>query len=146
MFHRFTCQTPNTKNQIHDKFDPSKLSFTIELFKVLFPFHGQQLFFIVVAFFAAGHHVASGAFTAAGYGHDVIHGQVLGSKRPAAIITGPFCQPAFPPLGFTQGSGPVTLTFLIVRTQIIGEGLYIMLSLHFGIWRFRKMANFCVAL
>jgi hypothetical protein len=37
----------------------------VKLLQVLFPFHGEQLLFGVVAFFAAGHHVAFGAFTAA---------------------------------------------------------------------------------
>ena len=53
-------------------------SFLVELLEVLFPFHGKQMFFGVVAFFAAGRHIALGAFAAAGNGHDVIHGQISG--------------------------------------------------------------------
>ena len=123
MFHWFIYQTQNTKNQIHEKFDSSNFSFFIELLEVLFPFHGKQLLFSVVAFFAAGHHIALGALAAAGYGHDVIHGQIFGRERPAAVMANPFGQAAFPPLGFAQRSGLVALPFLIVCAQIVGIGL-----------------------
>ena len=89
----------------------------------MLPFHGQQLFFGVVAFFAAGHDIALGALAAAGYGHAVIHGQIFGRERPAAVMADPFGQAAFPPLGFAQRSGLVTLPFLVVCAKIIGIGL-----------------------
>ena len=90
---------------------------------------------MVVAFFAARRHVAFGAFAAPGYGHDVIHGQVFGRKGPAAVMASTFGQSAFPPLRFAQGSGLVALPFLVVCTEIIGEGFYVRLSFHFGCWR-----------
>jgi len=102
----------------------------IELLKVLFPFHGKQLFFGVVAFFAAGRHIAFGALAAPGNGHDVIHGQFIGRERPAAVMANPFGQAALPPLGFAQRSGLVTLPFLIVCAQIIGEGLDYIFPFH----------------
>ena len=81
------------------------------------------MLFSVVAFFAAGHDIALGALAAAGYGHDVIHGQIFGRERPAAVMANPFGQAALPPLGFAQRSGLVTLPFLIVCAQIVGIGL-----------------------
>ena len=77
------------------------LGIIVELYEILFPFHGQQLFLGIVAFLAAGRHIALGAFAAAGNGHNVIHGQILGRKRPAAVMANPFCQSAFPPLRFS---------------------------------------------
>jgi len=110
----------------------SKSSFLVELFKVLLPFHWQQLFFGVVAFLAAGHHVAFGALAAAGYGHNVIHGQVFGRKRPAAVMAGAFSQAALPPLGLAQGPGAVAFPFLVVQAKVVGVGLDFFLSFHLG--------------
>ena len=101
----------------------SNLSFLIELLEILLPFHGQQLLFGVVAFLAAGRHVALGALAAAGYRHDVIHGQIFGREGSAAVMANPFGQAALPPLRFAQRSGLVALPFLIVFTQVVGEGL-----------------------
>lgn len=114
-------QKRNTTHAINSA--RSNSSFLVELLAVLLPFHGQQLLFSVVAFFAAGHHIALGALAASGYGHDVIHGQIFGRERPAAVMANPFGQAAFPPLGFAQRSGLVTLPFLVVCAKIIGIGL-----------------------
>ena len=48
----------------------------VKFLQVLFPLHGQQLFFGIVAFFAARHDIASGALSAPGNGYNVIHGQL----------------------------------------------------------------------
>ena len=114
-------------------FDPSNGSIPAELLEVLFPFHGQQLLFGVVAFLAAGHYVAFGALAAAGYGHNVIHGQVFGRNRPAAIMAGAFCQAALPPLGLSQSPGAVALPFLVVQAKVVGVGLKFIFLFHFGL-------------
>lgn len=69
---------------------------------------------------------------AAGYGHNVIHGQIFRCKRPAAVMASALGQPALPPLGFAQDSGLVALPFLILGPQIVGEGLDCFLAFHFG--------------
>ena len=102
----------------------------VELFQVLIPFHGKQLFFGRVAFFAAGHHIALGALAAAGYGHDMVHGQLFGRGGAAAVMADPFGQAALPPLGVSQRPGFMTLPFQIFFAKIIGEGLDGMFSFH----------------
>ena len=102
----------------------------MKLFEILLPFHGQQLLFGIVAFFAAGHYITFGALAAAGYGHNVIHGQIFGRGGPAAVMANPFCQAALPPLRFSKRPCLVTLPFLIVFAKIIGEGLDRRFSFH----------------
>ena len=103
----------------------------VKLFQILLPFHGKQLLFSRVAFFAAGDHVAPGAFAAPGYGHDVIHGQFFGWGRPAAVVAQAFGQTAFPPLGFSQLPCFVTRLFQIFSAQVIGKWLDGFFSFHF---------------
>ena len=119
----------------HHQARATRLDIFMKFFKVLFPFHGEQLFFGVVAFLAAGRHIAFGAFTAAGNGHDVVHGQIFGRKRPAAVMANPLGQAALPPLRFAQRTGLVTLPFLIVCAQIVGIGLNGRFAFHFSLNR-----------
>ena len=102
----------------------------VELFQVLIPFHGKQLFFGIVALFAAWHDIAFGAFSAAGYGHNVIHGQLFGQSRSPTVVTGSFGQSSFPPLGIPQLPGLAALSFQIIGVQIIGKGFYGFFAFH----------------
>ena len=104
---------------------------SVKLFQILLPFHGKQLLFGRVAFLAAGCHVAPDAFTAPGYRHDVIHGQLFRRGLPAAVVAHAFGQTAFPPLGFSKLPGFAARSFQIVLAQIIGEGLDGFFSFHF---------------
>ena len=68
--------------------------------KVVLPLHGQELLFRVVAFLAAGDHVALGGPAAAGDRHDVVHGELTRREQAAAVMTRTLGQAAFPPLRF----------------------------------------------
>ena len=74
--------------------------------EVFFPLHRQELFFVGVAGFAAGHHVTPGAFATARNRDDVIHGHRFGRGCPPAVVTFTSCHPAFPPLGLPKLPGP----------------------------------------
>lgn len=102
----------------------------VKLLQVLFPLYGEQLLFGVVALFAAGHYVALGAFAAARYGHNVIHGQFFRQGRSAAVMADTFRQAPFPPLGIAQYSGFAALPFEVFLAQIIGKGVYGLLVFH----------------
>jgi len=90
--------------------------------EVRVPLHGQELFFGVVAAFAAGDHIAAGAFAAARNRNDVIHGQLSGGCRASAVMAFTFGHPALPPLGLPQIPGFAALVFQIRCFQIIGKG------------------------
>ena len=81
--------------------------------KIRFPLHGQELFFGIVAAFAASNHIAARAFSAARNRHDMIHGQLTGRRFTFAIIALAFGNPALPPLGFPQVPGLAAFAFQI---------------------------------
>jgi hypothetical protein len=101
----------------------ARLSDLIELFEILLPLHRQEVFFHIVAGFAAGHHISAAAFPTAGNRHDVIHGQLFGRRWACAVITFTLCDPAFPPLGFPEFPGLAAFAFQIRFFQIIGKRL-----------------------
>lgn len=99
----------------------------MQLQEVFIPFHRQQMFFLVVAVFAAGDQVALGALAAAGDRNDVIHGKFLGRCPAAAIVTNPLGQAAFPPLGIPQISGLLTLSFQVGGVQLKCKWVHVFL-------------------
>ena len=103
----------------------------VKLLQILIPFHGQQLFFGIVAFFAARDHVPPGALPSAGDGHDVIHGQLPGRGGSSAVTANPFCQAALPPLRFAQLPGFAAFPLQIVCIQVVSKRLYGLFSFHF---------------
>ena len=82
-----------------------------ELFEIVFPFNGQELFFFGVARLAARHNISLGAFPAAGNRDDMIHGEFFGRRRALAVMALPFCHPAFPPLGPSELPGFAAFAF-----------------------------------
>ena len=70
-----------------------------KLYQVLLPFNREHLLFGVVAFLAAGGHIAFGGFAPTRHGNDMVHGQLLGGKWSLAVAADTFGQSALPPLG-----------------------------------------------
>ena len=77
--------------------------------QIVFPLHGQQLLFIVVARFTAGCQVPFCAFPSAGDRYNMIHGQFFRGDLTTAIGANPFGTSPFPPLRMPQIPGLVTL-------------------------------------
>lgn len=71
-----------------------------KLSQIMLPFNGQHLSFGIVALLAAGGHVAFGRPAPSRHGHNVVHGELFGGKRPLTIAADAFGQPTLPPLGF----------------------------------------------
>ena len=88
--------------------------------EVVFPFQKKPLFFLIVAFLAAGNNIAFGGFPPAGDRYDVIHGEFFGRKRTAAVVTDPLVAFPFPPLGLAHFTCLVTFALDVVFRKIIG--------------------------
>ena len=103
-----------------------------ELFEVILPLYRQELFFHVIALFAAGHHISAAALSAAGNRYDVVHGQLFGRRWASTVKALAFCYPTFPPLGLSEFSGLTAFAFQIRFFQIISKGLDGFSFFHFN--------------
>jgi len=56
------------------------------LFYILIPFHGEEVFFIIIALLAGRDQIALGAFTSTGQGHNMIHGQLFNRSITSAVM------------------------------------------------------------
>ena len=77
--------------------------------QICLPFHGQEVFFLVIAFLACRHQVALGAFPAPGNRDDMIHGQLIGRCGTIAPMTASFGTATLPPLGSPNFPGFMAL-------------------------------------
>ena len=98
--------------------------------KVVFPLHGQELLFRVVAFLAAGDHVALGGPAAAGDRDDVVHGELAWREPAAAVMTYTLGQATFPPLRSPQLAGLVAFPLEIVFLKVDGEKACLVSPFH----------------
>ena len=94
--------------------------------EVAFPFQRKPLFFLIVTFLAAGNNIAFGGFTPPGDGYDVIHGELFGWKRTAAVVTDAFVTFSFPPLGLAHFTCLVTFALDVVFRKIIGVWVHFL--------------------
>src|SRR5210317_1543128 len=79
------------------------------------------MFFGVVAFLTSGNDIAFCASAAAGYGHDMVHGQFFGSCRVSAVVAGALGAAALPPLRASEFSGLAPFPVHFLFCQIVGK-------------------------
>jgi len=92
--------------------------------EVLLPFHGHQVLFLGVAFFAAGHDITFGTFASPGNRHNMVHGEFSREKFSAAIVTAAFGALALPPLGVSEVTRFIPLALDIRFGEIISKRLH----------------------
>ncbi len=93
--------------------------------EVSLPLHGQELLFLIVAFFTAGNDIALGGFTAPGDGYDVIHGEFFGWDRTTTVVTEALVTFSFPPLGVAHLTRPVTFPLDVFFRKIVGKWVHL---------------------
>lgn len=94
--------------------------------EVSFPLHRQELLLPVVAFLAAGNHIALGGFPPPGNGYDMIHGELFGWDRAAAVMTDTFVTFTFPPLGAAHFARLLALSLDVVFRKIVCEWVHVI--------------------
>ena len=87
-----------------------------EICKILFPFHGEQMFLFIIAVFTSRSNVVLSTLAAANDWNDVIHGQLIWRKTPSAVIAGASGQSLLPPPRFTKSPGLFPLSLYLLFT------------------------------
>jgi hypothetical protein len=98
--------------------------FFFERVEILLPFHGQKIFFFVVALFAARYKVSLHGFPAAHDRDKMVHGQIGRLELASAIVTDAGRALPLPPLGTAQFTGLCFLpfdVFVVDGNEIIGH-------------------------
>jgi len=101
--------------------------FFFERAEILFPFSGQEIFFFVVALFAARHKIPLHGFPAAHDRDQMVHGQFNCFEFFSAIIAVAGRAFPFPPLGTAKFTGLCLLpfyVFVVNGNEIIGHSIF----------------------
>ena len=82
--------------------------------------------FGIVAFLTSRNDVAFSALTAAGDGHDMVHGQFFGWRRAIAVMADTFGTATFPPLRVAEFSGFAPFPVHFFFCQIVGKWFHFL--------------------
>jgi hypothetical protein len=75
------------------------------IFQITFPLHGEEIFFLRVAFLARRGDVPAGGLSPPNEGDDMVQGQQGGGEFFSAVMADPAGQALLPPAGFAQSPG-----------------------------------------